>query len=386
MAPITRAKRRRTRYYCCHWKCWNARSIASSLPEQPVQVASSRALWAGKFYTSSSVTPLAKNPAEAQPTRGSAMGVTMRWGGLLILMATGAAGCASGQLNYNTLDLASTTDYLLTAQIIENLARFIDSDAAVPAQVVMNGGTTTTANTISPQLTYPLSKALTVGTTTVAAATTTSAVTAAKSLSINASNVSTQNWAFEPVTDTDQLRRLYDLYRFAVAGNNDNDAQSQLLSDYPLPYRTPSGGGPPTIDKSALTGPNCIVCDAGPPPTKGNCNRRPELPTTMCVGLNSRLLPGKGAHSPWLLWTNLTGTRLRDQGRQPSADDLYIGARGDYSLYVDKHQAEKFAEFALLIAAAASSAPNVSSGASSGGNGPKPKGAVATPNSILLNQ
>ena len=47
----------------------------------------------------------------------------------VIAVAFQLAGCASAELNSNTLDLASTTDDLLTQQVFYNLSNFIDSDA-----------------------------------------------------------------------------------------------------------------------------------------------------------------------------------------------------------------------------------------------------------------
>ena len=319
----------------------------------------------------------------------------------LVLAFIELAGCVSGQLNFNTLDLASTTDSLLTEQIIENLARFIDTSTAVPAQIVMNGGTTTTANTVTPQFTDPLSRAVTIGSTVATAATTTttnslSSVANSKSATISASNVATQNWAFEPIIDPDQLRRLYDLYRFAVAGNDEVWAQKQLIQDYPLSMKTttPTGGGPSTtsVDETALSGPNCVVCNANKPPIGLKCDSyeskpyyRPDAPG-LCLRLNPRLLP-RGNNGPWLRWTNLAGARPFDAGRQPETNDYFIGERGRFRLYVDADQGDRYAEFALLVAAAADSAPNPSSGASSaGGSAPKAKGAIATPNAILLGQ
>jgi hypothetical protein len=327
------------------------------------------------------------------------MGALMRWIWLIGVAGLNLAGCASGQLNYNTLDLASTTDTLLTSQVIDNLARFIESSAAVPAQVILNGGTTTTANTVTPQFTDPLNKAVTVGTTiaTAAASTTTqsvSSVTGSKSFTFSASNVATQNWAFEPITDQDQLRRLYDLYRFAVSGNNNTSAQEQLVNDYPLPFKTMtvSGTTSTVLDMNAITGPNCVVCNAGTPAIGVQCKnlsppayKRPEFPEG-CLVLNPRLLPKQNTNSPWLRWTNLGRPHPGDEYRAPRRGDPLIGQRGNYLLYVDQDQADRFAEFALLIAGAANSSPSSSSATGAGGNAPKAKGAIATPTGILLSQ
>jgi hypothetical protein len=318
-------------------------------------------------------------------------------------------GCASTQLNYNTLDLASTTDHLLKAQILHNLAQFIDSPAAIPAQVVMNGGTTTTANTISPQFTDPLSRAVTLGGSlsntassnpSTQSMTSISSVMGAKSVSINGSNVATQNWAFEPVIDPDQLRRLYVLYRFAVQGNQDTDAQTYLILNYPLPLKaTSSGSGTNAktsieVDSVALRGPNCVLCDpAYTASQKGRiCLGRPELTRIACLIVNPRLLPAvhqQGSplrNARWLKWKSLPGAHTSDSVPPPYDDDLFLGQRGLYLLYVDKWQVDRFAEFSLFVETAATTSPNpwAGAGASGAGGTPRPKGAIATPTGILL--
>jgi hypothetical protein len=299
-------------------------------------------------------------------------------------------GCASTQLNYNTLDLASTTDHLLTAQIVENLARFIETPTAVPAEVVVNGGTTTTADTVTPQFSLPLTQAVTLGTTVAAAATatitnSTSRVTGANSMSIGGSNVATQNWAFEPITDPDQLRRLYDLYRFAVLGNASPVAQHFLLTDYPIPYKTTTDGNKTSIapDSIAMSGPNCVLCSV-PPTNNGKCANGVHRPEGACVRLNQRLLPMDGTRSSWLRWTNLSAPNSREFSRSPRPGDIFLGQRGPIRLYVAYDQAERFAEFALFVTAAATSAPSPSAAASSSAGGAKPKGAFATPSVLPL--
>jgi hypothetical protein len=70
-------------------------------------------------------------------------------------------GCASTIPHDKTLDLASTTDTLLTRQIGYNLSNFLDSEFAFPAQIVVNSGTATTADTLTPTLTAPIAKQVT---------------------------------------------------------------------------------------------------------------------------------------------------------------------------------------------------------------------------------
>ncbi|MBV9481742.1 MAG: hypothetical protein JO249_13455 [Acidobacteria bacterium] len=76
-----------------------------------------------------------------------------------ILAATAilaSAGCASTQVNRNTLDIASTYDQLITKQVTFNLEKTIESPFSVPAFVRVNVQSATTMNSINPSLTFPL--------------------------------------------------------------------------------------------------------------------------------------------------------------------------------------------------------------------------------------
>jgi hypothetical protein len=74
----------------------------------------------------------------------------------ILAVAIQLGGCASAELNSNTLDLASTTDDLMMQQVFYNLSNFIDSDRAYPAQAVVSSGTATTSDTLGGSFNYPL--------------------------------------------------------------------------------------------------------------------------------------------------------------------------------------------------------------------------------------
>jgi hypothetical protein len=59
----------------------------------------------------------------------------MRGVGLAALAAISLAGCASTQLNYNTLDIAGSVSSLYTKQVLSNLSKYIDEPEGLPAQV-----------------------------------------------------------------------------------------------------------------------------------------------------------------------------------------------------------------------------------------------------------
>jgi hypothetical protein len=337
----------------------------------------------------------------------------MRWRVFLPLIALVSGGCASTQLNYNTLDLGSTVDRLLVAQVVHNVSNFIDSPLAVPSQLVINSGSAQTANTVTGSYFDPLTKALTVATSipaSGAASVTKTSVNAAKTLTLGGNNVSTQNWAFEPIHDSDQLRRLYALYRFVVTGNDDENAQIQLIYDYPIHYVTPSadsdagkgrGSRDPVPDPTALLGPNCVLCLRGSDsaqysngasticrsrnvPLSAPSLRTPNIqvqPTWLCI--NRRLLPdrdkyGNRGFGSWLRWTDLTDAgpacpQRRDGSCVPRSGDIPIGQSRTRILYVDGNQPERFAEFMLFISVAAESgeSPSASSSGRRGrGGGP----------------
>ena len=76
----------------------------------------------------------------------------------LICVAFGLLGsaCASGQLNYNAADLASSLHSLTKKQIFFNLAQALNDPEFVPSQVTISIGTAQTANAITPSLSLPL--------------------------------------------------------------------------------------------------------------------------------------------------------------------------------------------------------------------------------------
>ena len=146
--------------------------------------------------------------------------------------------CASTQLNYNTLDLASKTDDLVTQQVLHNFAVFLDNPAAVPAQVTVSSGNATTSNSVTPTLSAPLNNGVT--TTRLFSAAPTTTVTeaiASRSLSVAASDSWNQSWSYSPVTDPMRMKRLQALYRYAVDWSSYSDGGARLVHSFPLIYK-----------------------------------------------------------------------------------------------------------------------------------------------------
>jgi hypothetical protein len=161
---------------------------------------------------------------------------------LLILAAT-LSGCASWQLNHNTMDLATSPSDLVTDQILSNLAKFRASAYAIPSQVSIPSGSATTTNSVTPTIGGPIGAA---GTTTLANAAATPLFLANTrthlipngTFGVSAADQWSQNWTLTPLEDPDQLRRLRALYRFGAG----QITKAQFACEYPLVQKVPSSG------------------------------------------------------------------------------------------------------------------------------------------------
>ncbi len=154
------------------------------------------------------------------------------------------AGCASAQLNYNAMDLATSSSDLISTQILSNLAKFRRFPFAIPSQVSIPSGSVTTTNSVTPTFGSPLGlQATTSVANTVAATlsgtTTHTALSPNGTFTLGASDQWSQNWSISPLQDPDQLRRLRAIYRFG-AGLID---RAELACEYPLIQKAAGGGG-----------------------------------------------------------------------------------------------------------------------------------------------
>ena len=324
------------------------------------------------------------------------------------------AGCASTALNYNTLDLASTTNDLLSRQVLYNLANFIDSDLAYPSQIVINSGTASTSDTISANYSTPLTSAITttaqtVRTVAASPSTTTTnlatGVRAGESLGASGTDVRTQNWSYAPVTNAFQARRLMALYRYVINGDDE-----QLRRNYPKIFQSVTHtrnvcllddkGNPVTISatKAASTPPagqaaidvsfsRCVTSwgSGGQlTATTGSDSSTTMKPDpyylqgpgcVLCVSsaYKHRLVVNPRLAGRWLRWRSLAGT---SGGRADTfrEGDIPLGRFGHYELFADPYQSEKFPEFVAFILAA-STQSDTGGGSSSGGGGTSQGGA-----------
>lgn len=159
------------------------------------------------------------------------------------------SGCASSQLNYNTLDLATSVGNIQTQQVLYNLSLILDDPAAIPTHVSLSDGTASTNNSIQPGVSSPLAQSIaqTTATAGIANQLQNTLSHTGMSASISAQNLYSQSWDYTPVTDGDELRRLRALYKYALGTPTHAPCSSQhelvacerpfgnedLLLDYP---------------------------------------------------------------------------------------------------------------------------------------------------------
>jgi len=268
---------------------------------------------------------------------------------LLAIIAILLGGCSSVQLNRDTLELASSTDHLLTEQVLKNLATFIDNPASLPAHVTVTSGTAVTSNALVPS--FP-------------------------PICVSFSNVASQNWVYSTVTDADTLERLSALYRWAIDGND-----QRLIETYPLVRkqvtrtqqlcRTPTGKAPlrnclpqesvgtetvslRVVDESLLREPLCIICAAG---AASPLYVNPRLKPRLCQGAACTSDTHRSSVG-WLRWIPQPGATPSLLNR-PGQGDIPVGSGtyGHYALYVDRNNPDRFTTFALAVARTAGS-PN----------------------------
>jgi hypothetical protein len=324
-------------------------------------------------------------------------------------------GCASTQLNYNTLDIASTTDSLLTQQILYNFASFLDNEAAIPAQVSISSGTASTSNALTPNFNTPLDTGITTTRTVVTAAAnsttnTQAGATASKTAGLSASDSWNQSWSYAPVTDPDRMRRLQALYRYAVEWSSEGSSGVQKFVDnFPPIYKSVSYSKPLClrgIHREAQTRApvtsnedSKIQSTPGTPPkgadpievcataagtttslqhgatTKSFSSQVPDehyLTTEFCVlcyGRNGKTI-NQNLRGDWLHWDNVSGRPVwPNRARHPG--DISLGRFGRYEFFVSADNAQKFVTFtaAVLLATNVSGSAGATSASASGGQG-----------------
>jgi len=322
-----------------------------------------------------------------------------------LALSDALAGCASAQLNLNTLDLASTVGDIQTQQVLYNLSLLRDNPAAIPTHVDLTTGTASTTNSIAPTFGVPIDAGITAATTIArAVAASPSTTTTTQTTSSLASATATtqlqdqwsQSWAYDPVISGDELRRLRLIYKYGLGLISDGD----FIRGYPLIEKPQtiaySGGGDsgqiyndpvycPNIGLRASTGTTEDVTrkqQSGPGAAKcASISINIQIPDEhflhepsciVCIGDHKiytlraaeYVNPSLSAlHGGWL---------IVDPEEISPPDTKFLGFYAKHRLYVRQRDLEKLAEFTLFVLSAteqSEAAPTSSSSGAGGGGG-----------------
>jgi hypothetical protein len=294
--------------------------------------------------------------------------------GLVVVLM--ASGCASDQLNFNTLDIASSVSDVYLRQALDNFGHIIKNDDAVPSQVDILAGTVQTTNSITPNLTFPLSSMVA---SAVAATTTKTTTTAGASLGIMAADNWQQNWNITTVSDANQLRNLRALYRYEIVAN------TKIEEEYHVPYHYGTSG---ILERDPffLTRPQCVICiarnslqtiDFSAAPVivpDGNGVRTPQeleadeeqkakeearkAKLTKLLDPNIEITLGKDfelnddlKHDGWLYW-KLGDGRFKSKKGEISLDEskmISLGIHDGYALYIQDKDRDNLARFLFFL-------------------------------------
>jgi hypothetical protein len=233
--------------------------------------------------------------------------------GAVLLVLFFSSGCASTQLNYNTVEISATLDSIYTRETLNNLSKFIDDPNAIPSQVMMVGGTVQTVNTINPSVTLPLTAQVAKSAeSTPALLTLTSTNTlAGAGAGVSGTNTAQQNYTMSPLNDANSLRNQQALYQHAVFG-------IPLAGHYYVPLVFFQNKFYP--DPYHLQEPHCVLCADKQGEFSGD--QKPHVHV-------NKALKGK-----WLYWDN--DPRLRAEG---GAVDL--GHYGNHELFMSRADYER---------------------------------------------
>jgi hypothetical protein len=250
----------------------------------------------------------------------------------VIACALFLTGCASAQLNYNTLDIAESVGSLYVRQALINLSRTIDNPTSIPSQIEIAAGSVQTSNSITPSINEPLTKAITSSGTGAV----TSTVLAGSALNIGASNGWQQNWTISPITDGDNLRNLRALYRYVVVGSN-------LREEYRPPLSLKNDKY--VFDPYALQQPHCVLCTAA-------------------------LIPNRKLHTGWLYWTSdnpSVPARLPPEG----VEIVDLGHWGKHELFMsaESYQRGYLSDFVLFVMGVGAGPTETAAAGGKGGGG-----------------
>ncbi|MFI4934970.1 MAG: hypothetical protein ACHP7N_10155 [Caulobacterales bacterium] len=156
---------------------------------------------------------------------------------LVLAFASSLAACAAVQVRENTLEMVNDVARIREAQVLRNIGAAISDHDMVPSEILLGAGQATVATAVSPSLKLPhfdFSRPT-------------------KELDVSATDTWTAQWQVAPVTNSDDLRRLRDLYVLIASTDDQYDELEAYFRRHPEQRAGPEcyGGQPPASLGSA---------------------------------------------------------------------------------------------------------------------------------------
>ncbi|MFI4975684.1 MAG: hypothetical protein ACHP84_14180 [Caulobacterales bacterium] len=172
------------------------------------------------------------------------------------LLAGALAGCAATQVRENTLEMVDSVSRIRDVQVLRNIAAAISDHDMVPTQILLSTGQASVSAGASPTVRMPhfdLTKP-------------------ASELDVGASDSWSAQWQVSPVTNSDDLRRLRNLYVLIVSTDEQYNQLEGYYNRHPemrapsacyglqvgesaasvtAPGDQPAGGAPPAAGKQS---------------------------------------------------------------------------------------------------------------------------------------
>ncbi|MGE8131554.1 hypothetical protein ACQKQD_31795 [Methylobacterium sp. NPDC080182] len=247
-----------------------------------------------------------------------------------VTIAAALAGCASAQLNGNTIELSSTVDDIYTKQALNNISKFVDDPNAIPSQMLLTAGVFQTGTSITPSINFPFTD--TVTRTLTSAATLSSAnarASAGAGAILSGTNSQQQNYTVAPVSDAIFLRNQQALYQHAVYGTG-------LLGRY-MPQRV-FIKDTFYLDPFQLQLPQCVICSK----KQGTFTREVAVYGSQSATLrvNPELAPG---------WVYLEGGINARTGEPATEPLVALGRYGNHDIFMTKSDYNRGALNKLVV-------------------------------------
>ncbi len=253
-----------------------------------------------------------------------------------LILAAGLWGCTTQVRNTNTA-AADAVEPIYRDQVLSNLAKLLDAPNTLPSQIKLLSGTNQSSGTLSPTVTFPLTRMFA---STVSSAPSHTTTTAGAGATLGGNLGYQMTYSTAPTTEIIDLLNLRAVYMAALCSTDQSGASPPVgcngfdLRDQYTPPRVYDSKNRLVFDGYFLQPPLCILCLSSTVIS--------STPNMAYVAIDRKDLEVADTLKPnakWLYWTEAG----KSSGLPPGA--VPIGESGGREFYATSYA--KFARFVL---------------------------------------